>query len=147
MFTSTLPPPPLPQLMEALLELEAGAAGKAAYGLASAALNAGLPRPGVSDYLVEIVRTAKLLRSHLRSTSPDASLALALLTPDQALAYLYEVELAIPGPIGTLIESNWGNLDDDDHAHLVASTLIAARHLNEQWQSQIGPVRYRSTPA
>jgi hypothetical protein len=142
MAALTLPAPPLPQLMEALMELESGKAGPASLALANAALRAGLPRKSVSAFLVEVVRAARELREHLLAAPPDFDLTVAILTPDQALAYLYEVEQAVPGPISALIAKNWGGLDYPDRSDLIATTLGAARNLREHWQSQIGPVRW-----
>ena len=141
----TLPIPSTPQMMEALLELEAGGPGPATRGLAKAALHAGLPRPALSKYLVEVVRAARELRTHLRTLPPDFSLVVAILTPDQALAYLYEVEEDLAGPVGVIMKKHWSGLDATDRAYLVSSTLDAARALREQWQSQIGTIRWDLT--
>ena len=76
---------------------------------------------------------------------PDFSLVVAILTPDQALAYLYEVEEDLAGPVGVIMKKHWSGLDATDRAYLVSSTLDAARALREQWQSQIGTIRWDLT--
>src|ERR1700694_4861696 len=146
MRSATLPAPALPQLMEALLELEAGAAGPAALALATDALRAGLPRVGASDYLVEVVRVAKELRTALRAVPPDFDLTVALLAPDQALAYLYEVEQTKGGFMGAVLDQAWSGLSSEDRAHLTATTLSAARAIRDHWQAQLGPLLWRLTP-
>ena len=141
-MATTIPAPPLTLLMETLLELEAGKAGKATKSLALLALRGGLPRDRVSAYLVEAVRLGREVRGWLRAAPEDFSLAVALLTADQALAYLYEVEEALNGPAGGLIERQWAGLDPEDRAHLVTDTLEAARALRAQWQARVGAVRW-----
>ena len=142
MAGQSIPAPALSELMEALLELEAGKPSVATRSLAAAALHSGLPRKRVPDYLVEVVRLAKDVRGWLGAAPPDFSLVIAMLSPDQALAYLYEVEEAVSGPVGYLIERQWGALDPEDRAQLIIDTLQAARHLRAQWQDQVGAVRW-----
>ena len=139
---NTLPAPPLPLLMEALLELEEGAAGPATLSLVNAAVHAGLPRERISSYLVQVVRIARELRAQLRTEAPHFDLAVAVLTPDQALAYLYENEKAVDGPIGQMIARSWSSLDAEDLAHLTAATLGAARQLRQAWQKTVGYIRW-----
>jgi hypothetical protein len=139
---NTLPAPPLPLLMEALLELEAGQGGPATLVLVNAALHAGLPRERISSYLVQVVRIARELRSQLRVEAPHFAIAVAVLTPDQALAYLYETEKALDGPIGHMIAKNWRSLDAEDLAHLTEATLGAARQLRQAWQKTVAYIRW-----
>jgi hypothetical protein len=142
MADPTLPIPPLPQLMEALLELEAAKPGAACLGLAQSAMRAGLPRKAIAKYLVAAGRSARELRVHLRESPPDFDLTVAILTPDQALAYLYEIEEVVSGPVSELIAQNWSGLDDEDQAQLITATLAAARHVDEEWRDAIGPIRW-----